>query len=51
MLGANYPGTDWYKRAYELMQDNREKLGQVQVDAEAPAPMPAPAQPQATPTS
>ena len=51
VLGANYPGTDWYKRAYELMQDNREKLGQVQVGAEAPAPMPAPAQPQATPTS
>ncbi len=20
VLGANYPGTDWYERAYELMQ-------------------------------
>jgi outer membrane protein assembly factor BamD len=22
VLGANYPGTDWYKRAYELVQEN-----------------------------
>ena len=22
VLGANYPGTDWYKRAYRLMQDH-----------------------------
>ena len=22
VLGANYPGTDWYKRAYKLMQDH-----------------------------
>jgi outer membrane protein assembly factor BamD len=20
VLGANYPGSDWYKRAFELMQ-------------------------------
>ena len=22
VLGANYPGTDWYKRAYKMMQDH-----------------------------
>ncbi|HVJ01345.1 MAG TPA: outer membrane protein assembly factor BamD [Sphingomonas sp.] len=33
VLGANYPGTDWYKRAYELMQDNRDKLAKAQVPA------------------
>ena len=22
VLGANYPGTDWYKRAFDLMRDN-----------------------------
>jgi outer membrane protein assembly factor BamD len=26
VLGANYPGTDWYGHAYKLMQDNRDKL-------------------------
>ncbi|MEI9851072.1 MAG: outer membrane protein assembly factor BamD [Sphingomonas sp.] len=26
VLGANYPGTDWYERAYKLMQDNAGKL-------------------------
>jgi outer membrane protein assembly factor BamD len=26
VLGANYPGTDWYERAYKLMQDNQDKL-------------------------
>ncbi|MBB5709764.1 outer membrane protein assembly factor BamD [Sphingomonas xinjiangensis] len=55
VLGANYPGTDWYKRAYDLMQDNREKLAQAQIEAQAPAPTaPAPtipAQPQATPAT
>jgi len=25
VLGANYPGTDWYKRAYKLMQDHPYK--------------------------
>jgi outer membrane protein assembly factor BamD len=33
VLGANYPGTDWYKRAYQLMQDNQEKLAQAQPKA------------------
>ncbi|MGK6356153.1 outer membrane protein assembly factor BamD [Sphingomonas sp. DT-207] len=33
VLGANYPHTDWYKRAYELMQDNRDKLAKAQVPA------------------
>jgi outer membrane protein assembly factor BamD len=22
VLGANYPGSEWYQRAYELMQKN-----------------------------
>jgi outer membrane protein assembly factor BamD len=26
VLGANYPGTDWYARAYKLMQENQDKL-------------------------
>jgi len=26
VLGANYPGSDWYEHAYKLMQDNRDKL-------------------------
>ncbi|MCW3836421.1 outer membrane protein assembly factor BamD [Sphingomonas canadensis] len=26
VLGANYPGTDWYERAYKLMQQNADKL-------------------------
>jgi outer membrane protein assembly factor BamD len=34
VLGANYPGTDWYQRAYKLMQDNPAK------PAAAPAPLP-----------
>jgi outer membrane protein assembly factor BamD len=33
VLGTNYPHTDWYKRAYELMQDNRDKLAKAQVPA------------------
>jgi outer membrane protein assembly factor BamD len=33
VLGANYSHTDWYKRAYELMQDNRDKLAKAQVPA------------------
>jgi outer membrane protein assembly factor BamD len=40
VLGANYPGTKWYKHAYQLMQRHP---AQVQ-----PAPAPAPA-PQAAP--
>jgi outer membrane protein assembly factor BamD len=34
VLGANYPGTDWYAHAYELMQKHPVKAG------EAPAPLP-----------
>ncbi|WP_025560167.1 outer membrane protein assembly factor BamD [Sphingomonas sp. UNC305MFCol5.2] len=30
VLGANYPGTDWYKRAYDLMQKNQDKLAKAQ---------------------
>ncbi|MBX3563767.1 MAG: outer membrane protein assembly factor BamD [Sphingomonas sp.] len=26
VLGNNYPGTDWYQRAYKLIQDNQDKL-------------------------
>ncbi len=26
VLGANYPGTEWYDRAYELMQKHSDKL-------------------------
>jgi len=26
VLGTNYPGTDWYERAYKLMQQNQDKL-------------------------
>ena len=26
VLGANYPGTEWYARAYKLMQENQDKL-------------------------
>jgi outer membrane protein assembly factor BamD len=33
VLGANYPGTDWYKRAYDLMQDNQDKLAKAQTAA------------------
>lgn len=41
VLGTNYPGTEWYERAYKLMQNNQDKL-QIQPSA-APAPAPAPA--------
>ncbi len=26
VLGHNYPGTDWYQRAYKLMQEHQDKL-------------------------
>lgn len=26
VLGANYPGSDWYERAYKLIQANKDKL-------------------------
>lgn len=33
VLGANYPGTDWYKHAYALMQDNKDKLAKAETPA------------------
>ncbi len=27
VLGANYPGSEWYERAYELMQKNAPEHG------------------------
>ncbi|MDV3459045.1 outer membrane protein assembly factor BamD [Sphingomonas sp. HF-S4] len=33
VLGTNYPGTHWYKRAYDLMQDNQDKLAKAQTPA------------------
>jgi outer membrane protein assembly factor BamD len=38
VLGANYPGTKWYQRAYELMQRHP---GNAVTPAAAPAPTPA----------
>jgi outer membrane protein assembly factor BamD len=26
VLGANYPGTDWYEHAFKLMQSNQDKV-------------------------
>jgi len=40
VLGANYPGTKWYRRAYDLMQRHP---GNAVTPAAAPAPTPAPA--------
>jgi outer membrane protein assembly factor BamD len=42
VLGANYPGTRWYRRAYELMQRNP-------VPTAAAAATPAPAEPAPAP--
>lgn len=33
VLGANYPGTDWYKHAYELVQDNKDKIAKANTPA------------------
>jgi outer membrane protein assembly factor BamD len=33
VLGANYPGTDWYKHAYDLMQRNQDKVAKAQTPA------------------
>jgi outer membrane protein assembly factor BamD len=43
VLGANYPGTEWYERAYKLMQENQDKV------AEQSAPHPQTPQPAAQP--
>lgn len=37
VLGANYPGTDWYEHAYKLMQSNQDKLNAAKAPAAAPA--------------
>ena len=46
VLGANYPGTKWYQRAYELMQRHP---GNAVTPAAAPAPIPAAAPATAAP--
>ena len=46
VLGANYPNTDWYQRAYELVQ--RHASGTVQV---TPATMPEPEAPTTPPAT
>lgn len=42
VLGANYPGTDWYKRAYELVERHGEPVPVPAATEPAPAPSPAP---------
>jgi outer membrane protein assembly factor BamD len=42
VLGANFPGSDWYQRAYGLIQDFRPRPERARAAA-APAPTPAPA--------
>jgi outer membrane protein assembly factor BamD len=39
VLGANYPGTDWYKRAYKLMQDHPWKPAAPLASGELPIPL------------
>jgi outer membrane protein assembly factor BamD len=38
VLGANYPGTDWYKRAYKLMEDHPYKPTAPLAAGELPIP-------------
>ncbi len=38
VLGANYPGTDWYKHAYELMQENQDKVAAAAKASPPPKP-------------
>ncbi|RYY29032.1 MAG: outer membrane protein assembly factor BamD [Sphingomonadales bacterium] len=33
VLGANYPGTDWYERAYKLIQENQDKVAKAAIPA------------------
>ncbi|MEI9928373.1 MAG: outer membrane protein assembly factor BamD [Sphingomonas sp.] len=44
VLGANYPGTDWYQRAYKVMQANMDKVRE-QAQGQPPVSAPAPAKP------
>ncbi len=39
VLGANYPGTDWYKRAYKLIQDHPWKATAPLAAGELPIPL------------
>jgi outer membrane protein assembly factor BamD len=39
VLGANYPGTDWYKRAYKLMEDHPFKPTAPLAAGELPIPL------------
>jgi outer membrane protein assembly factor BamD len=39
VLGANYPGTDWYKRAYKLMEDHPYKPATPLAAGELPIPL------------
>ena len=39
VLGANYPGTDWYKRAYKLMEDHPYKPTAPLAAGELPIPI------------
>ncbi|MES2097453.1 MAG: outer membrane protein assembly factor BamD [Pseudomonadota bacterium] len=39
VLGANYPGTDWYKRAYKLMEDHPYKPTAPLAAGELPIPL------------
>lgn len=48
VLGANYPGTDWYKRAYKLMETYRPHAAPP-TPAPTPAVAPAPAPSTAVP--
>jgi outer membrane protein assembly factor BamD len=43
VLGANYPGTQWYQRAHKLMQEYPNNVPVPAVIAPAPAPTPTPA--------
>lgn len=42
VLGANYPGTDWYERAYELIQKHGEPVPVPVVETPAPTPAASP---------
>jgi outer membrane protein assembly factor BamD len=41
VLGSNYPGTDWYQRAYKLMQENPDNVPVPPLPAVATTPAPA----------
>jgi outer membrane protein assembly factor BamD len=45
VLGANYPSTRWYQRAYELMQRHPVPAAAAATPTPTPAPAAAPAQP------